>query len=237
MDNKLVTLLKKTRLFKYYRKYKDKQLYQENLIRNRYFMAEGEDLLRHFADTLNSEGIIFWLEFGTLLGYYRENDFIPHDCDLDMGARIEDAPEIRSSLIRSGFKLIDYYTSSDGGLEECYKYRNTCIDIFYFREDKDSNTLYCNSFVTRRYLFKKHRKTLKCFVKRVDYPVSEFIKVTFKGAQVYIPSDTIEHLEWSYGKNFMTPDPDFDSRTVATNITYYQYAEVSGILHVSGNKI
>ena len=26
-----------------------------------------------------------WLDFGTLLGYYRENDFISHDLDMDFG--------------------------------------------------------------------------------------------------------------------------------------------------------
>ena len=29
-----------------------------------------------------------WLDFGTLLGYYRENDFISHDLDMDFGVQV-----------------------------------------------------------------------------------------------------------------------------------------------------
>ena len=31
-----------------------------------------------------------WLDFGTLLGFYRENDFINHDLDMDFGIIIND---------------------------------------------------------------------------------------------------------------------------------------------------
>mgnify|MGYP003089566186 FL=1 len=34
-----------------------------------------------------------WLDFGTLLGYYRENDFISHDLDMDFGVQVSSFEE------------------------------------------------------------------------------------------------------------------------------------------------
>ena len=47
-----------------------------------------------------------WLDFGTLLGYYRENDFISHDLDMDFGIIIPDYQrfvEDEQYLLERGF--------------------------------------------------------------------------------------------------------------------------------------
>ena len=47
-----------------------------------------------------------WLDFGTLLGYYRENDFISHDLDMDFGVQVSSLEEfevIEKHLINNGF--------------------------------------------------------------------------------------------------------------------------------------
>ena len=47
-----------------------------------------------------------WLDFGTLLGYYRENDFISHDLDMDFGIQVSSLEEfevIEEHLINNGF--------------------------------------------------------------------------------------------------------------------------------------
>ena len=128
----IVGLLKNTPLYKWYHKRNEKNAKEELAIRNKYFIEEGCEVLNVFANALNNENILFWLEFGSLLGFYRDHDFIKHDCDIDFGAFLKDASVIRNKIISSGFKLIHQYKSSDGGLEECYKYKNTSIDVFYF---------------------------------------------------------------------------------------------------------
>ena len=62
--------------------------------RLQYFRTEAVELLQRFTEALNAEGIDYWLEFGTLLGYYREHDFIAHDDDLDFGAYLTDAAKV-----------------------------------------------------------------------------------------------------------------------------------------------
>ena len=59
--------------------------------------VKRQQLLKdNFLDVLNSvysskiSNYDVWLDFGTLLGYYRENDFISHDLDMDFGIIIND---------------------------------------------------------------------------------------------------------------------------------------------------
>ena len=64
-----------------------------------------------------------WLDFGTLLGYYRENDFISHDLDMDFGVQISSFEEFEVSL-KNGtdgcglFRTEFLYMSSESPTEE-----------------------------------------------------------------------------------------------------------------------
>lgn len=232
----IVKLLKKIPLYKWYHAKNLKRINERVAIRNRYFLEEAEEVLRVFAAAMDASDILFWLEFGSLLGFYREHDFIKHDYDIDFGVFLKDAEKVRNTLEEAGFKLIHLYQSSDGGMEECYKYKHTFIDIFYFRKDKDC--LYCNSFMLSDYnvLIRKIIRNKKCFVKRINIPNQSFIKTQFKGVDIYAPRDCKKHLEMHYGKDFMIPNSNFDYRKEATNITYYKYNECKGRMVVYGRK-
>ncbi len=232
----MIKLLKKNPLYKWYNAKRIKLINDRITLRGQYFFEEGEELLKVFATAMNTSGIFFWLEFGSLLGFYREHDFIKHDCDIDFGVFLKDAGRVRAALEGVGFKLIHLYQASDGGMEECYKYKHTSIDVFYFREDRDF--LYCNSFMTvsSNYFVDKIIRNKKCFVKRIDIPNQSFTKTQFKGVDVYVPIDCEKHLKMHYGKDFMIPNSNFNYKTDATNITYYDYGECCGRLKVYGSK-
>lgn len=232
----IVSILKSTALYKWYHQKNVSREREIQAIRNRYFLQEGEELLQAFSKALNEKNIIFWLEFGSLLGYYREHDFIKHDCDIDFGAFLKDAPAVKDALESIGFKLIHQFSSSDGGLEQTYKYKHTSIDVFYFRED--GNVLYCNTFVSRYPIFiNKFIRSHKCLVKRIDIPNQTMIRTQYKDAYVYVPIDCEKHLKMHYGESFMTPNPNFDYKKEATNIYYYSYKDCCGRLEVFGNKL
>ena len=232
----LTDLIKKTYLYRVYHKRNVEKAQIELAIRNKYFLEEGTELLQNFARNLNNNNILFWLEFGSLLGYYREHDFIKHDCDIDFGIYLQDADKTRKVLENAGFKLIHQFIASDGGLEECYKYKHTSIDIFYFREDKDR--LYCNSFMPRYpLLIQKLIRSHRYLVKRIDIPKQEFIKDEYKGAIINVPTDCVKHLKMHYGETFMTPNPNFNYRKEASNITYYDYSEIKGKFFSFGDKL
>lgn len=232
----IIQIIKNTALYRYYHRRNEEKARKELEIRKNYFLQEGEEILHVVSEVLNSNNIVFWLEFGSLLGYYREHDFIKHDCDIDFGVFLKDSSVVRYALESVGFKLIHQYVASDGGMEECYKYKHTSIDIFYFREDGD--VLYCNSFVGYYPIFiNKFFNSKKCLVKRINIPNQEMIRIVFKEANVYVPIDCVKHLKMHYGETFMIPNPNFEYKKEATNIIYYRYEECKGYQHVFGSKI
>lgn len=234
IKERIISVLKNTPIWRFRLKMNEIHMQKRMQKRKKFFHLEAEELLEKFSQTLNSANVLFWLDFGTLLGYYREHDFIKHDFDLDCGVFLKDAGNVRKSLTENGFKLIREFKSlKDGGMEECYLYKHTSIDIFYYRTDSVRNTIYCNSFSTFPELFKGINKKAPAEVKRIDLPKSEFQKVTYKNSTVNVPDNPVLYLQRHYGADFMTPNPDFDYKKEATNITYYRYEDMPGeyIIH------
>lgn len=223
-----VTLISKTYFFKVIHNYRKRKSNKRASERQAYFFNEAPELLQHFSEVLNKEGILFWLDFGTLLGYYREHDFIKHDMDLDTGAFLEDAEKIRKVLLANGFSLVrEFSVMDDGGKEDCYKYKHTYIDIFYYRKDNDK--MYCNSFGPKIRFNALHlRHKIPVVVEKVTVPYSGFKKDTFKGIPVNVPNDVEACLIANYGKSFMIPDPSFDYKEGSNCITSYTYEEKPG---------
>lgn len=214
---------------------KDIKHQQAKALRKQYFNEEAGELLKSFSEALNEKNIMFWLEFGTLLGYFRENDFIKHDDDLDFGAFLCDAQAIRTALEANGFKLIRRYTSTDGGMEDCYRYKHTTLDVFYFR--RNERGLYCTSYSRgKKSWLSSLLNRRPCTVKQISIPDNGFTTVTYKGTMVHVPTDCIAHLTMHYGPTFMTPNAHFDYKKEATNIRYFKPKENRGILKIYGKK-
>ena len=114
-DNKIAIILVRPfyRLINKYKEYKRRSFYHNN----------AEELLIQLKKTLDSNNVFFWLEFGTLLGAYRDKDFIKHDLDLDIAVFYENSDKIRKILSKGGFKLLkEYKVGTNGflGFEETY---------------------------------------------------------------------------------------------------------------------
>lgn len=207
---------------------------QNNERRCKLLKSEGVQVLKIFADHMNQAGIPFWLEFGTLLGFYREHDFISHDNDMDFGAYIEDHDRIRKLLIGSGFKLVRYYSDNAGGIEECYRILNSSFDIFYFR--RDTAGMHCSSYCRApKSWIRSLLNRRKFFVRETTFPDTGLVPAEFKGVNVYVPNACDAHLKAHYGENYMTPDPKFDSET-APNVKQFPIEERYGIGRFLGKK-
>ena len=229
--NAIKALLKKTALYR-------RHLRKRNEIRNsqiqylkHYFAEESVDMLRSFSEALNKAGIKFWLEFGTLLGYYREHGFIAHDLDIDTGTYYENATAVRAALENAGFKLVrEYKVLDDGGMEHCFLFRHITIDVFFFR--KDGNVMFCNSFynILKADLSKKRyaNKRIRMGVKRIEVPVMDYVPAKFYDCDVYVPADTDRYLRVHYGDSYMIPNPRYDNKKDSTNIIWFEYKEKPG---------
>ena len=205
-------------IYKWYERQKHKK-------RAKYLQIEGSELLNQFSKALCEKGIIFWPDFGSLLGYYREHDFIKGDFDLDFAIFLKDIDAVKEVLPKYGFVQVKEFTSlNNGGKELCYRYKHTTIDVFCYREEEDH--IYCNSFTVRDYYGLNKKST--ALVKKIVLPKSKFVEAEYKGSKIYVPEDTETYLKCHYGETFMIPNPKFDYKKEATNITYYQYEEMPG---------
>lgn len=187
------------------------------------FRKRAYRVLSRFSDCCNQNNITFWLEFGTLLGSYRDNGFIPHDFDLDLAIYYKDADLLQNVLLNNGFKLTRKFESCGNrelGLEFTYEFDSIPIDVFIFHIKE--NNLICHSFTP--ILNERDYEGLS-EVKEISFPNNGIKKYDFNGIQVGIPNDTREHLVLNYGENFMIPDKNFDYKKVATNIKYYSRQE------------
>jgi len=70
-------------------------------------------LLTYFhvaVDIFNHAGVDFWLDWGTLLGYWRGSSLIPHDYDVDFGFDANDAAKVLASakaVLRAPLRIYD----------------------------------------------------------------------------------------------------------------------------------
>ena len=97
-----VAITRKTGLYKWAvsveTKFSDKK-------KQHYFKKYGLEALIQADQAFRSVNSFIFLDFGTLLGAYRDKNFIAHDCDIDVGYLHDTAPENMPELLKSyGFE-------------------------------------------------------------------------------------------------------------------------------------
>jgi fukutin len=149
--------------------------------------------LKDISQSLKKFNCKHWLTDGTLLGYYRENNFIDHDHDTDIGVDWESFNKnALTDILAKGFvigSVLGYV--NDVGLEITLKRKNVRTDLFFFYKDKNN------------YFHSAYKNNT-----RIDYIYEWFdVKETvFLGESFYIPDDPLKFIETKYGKNWMIPN-------------------------------
>lgn len=200
-----------------YRKYK----YHVSLYKKKAFHDCAHTVLTLFYEALKEIDCLCWLEFGTLIGAVRENGFIAHDDDIDVGMFLKDRPKnLEKHLAKYGFKRSRHIMVDDGqeAFEETYTLQGISIDIFYFHLSEYANKMHCYEFVTDPdRLPREFMDEVGGFWTMKDtFPYQGFSNHSFLGLTVKIPSNYDEHLKAHYG-NYMEPDSDWDSFFKAQN--------------------
>jgi len=198
-------IIKRSLFFKYiyspWAEARSERLYEA---RRSIFKKKAPHLLRKFVECMDSEHIVYWLEFGTLLGAYRDGGFIPNDFDIDVGVWLRDAKKVNTVLKRNGFKLVrEFHVVGENGLEQTYEYHGTTIDVMYFYEEE--NQYWCNGAVFPS----KWHKVIKTQVTAHWFKPFATTRMDFLGMQVSIPGNVEEHLMEIFGAGYKVYDPNF----------------------------
>ena len=149
-----------------------------------------------------------WLDFGTLLGYYRENDFISHDLDMDFGVQVSSFEEfevIEKYLINNGFNRTKEFYFNKNLVELSYSYKGLNVDFIIYNKENDivsSDTIF---FMTNAL-----GNPTRYEVYHYEIPFSGLKECDFKGMKVKVPDNTQEYLRTLYGEGFETPNTNYN---------------------------
>lgn len=149
-----------------------------------------------------------WLDFGTLLGFYRENDFINHDLDMDFGIMINDYDDFLEKekyLIKKGFSRTKEFYYKDRLVELSYSYKGLNVDFIVYRRKADvieSDTIF---FMTNAL-----GKPTRYEVYNYRLPFSELEGHNFKAVEIKVPNNTREYLSRLYGEDFEVPNTNYN---------------------------
>lgn len=166
-----------------------------------------------FKSTCEECKVEGWLEYGTLLGAYRDKSFIPFDFDLDVGMYDVSYTEVfEKALFKKGFKKVRefFLVSTDNPqkrirTEVCLSYKGLTMDIFFSFEEQDARRsyLYIEPFDVKR-------GERKFRAKYYTLPkASPCEKVVINNNEFNAPCKTEQILSIWYGKSFMKPDPNW----------------------------
>lgn len=189
------------------------------------------EMLSLVYDILKKNNVSVWLDFGTLLGQYRNNNFISHDCDLDLGVFYEDSNRVLELLhSNEDLKVTHEYWVDDTVAQISFLYHNLSLDICFYHKETD-NTLSCYLCHFAQGLSKDNinSNTYKVAVAKCTVPYYGLETVVFKGTQVEIPINASEYLKANYGEDFMVPNKNFDYLKDAPNIFQYSLEEKVGL--------
>ena len=153
--------------------------------------AKAIDVLFEAHSLLRSINVDSWLTDGTLLGYYREGDFISHDIDVDLGVRsVQWSPKILTLMESNDFETIRQEGTIDNGLEYSFVKDGVCIDFFFFYSD--GHRVW-------------HSAWLKGLQLKFYYPDFALKEIEFLGKKFKVPEDEEVFLKLKYGGGWRVP--------------------------------
>lgn len=158
-------------------------------------------------EVLSTISVSPFLVDGTLLGAIRENTFMDHDKDLDMGVFIEEyVPEIQTKMIDAGFTHHRTFGTPAKGLELAFKKHDIKLDIFFYYREPGTRF---------------HAAWLRGRTLRYDYWDFGLKSLTLFGGHVFrVPDDPVRFLETKYG-DWKIPVKEWDWAFGPKNVRYW----------------
>ncbi|MBC2852522.1 putative 2-aminoethylphosphonate ABC transporter permease subunit [Cetobacterium sp. 2G large] len=159
-------------------------------------LIDGREILEILNGVSNETKVKYWLEFGTLLGKVRDNNFIGHDVNFDIGImKDEITADFLVEIESKGFKRVDSLRLEDSLKYLKYLYKEIEVEIFLFERLEDKVFTYYKNNDDEIMGYKLSNSTLE--------------EVRFMGIETRIPRNSTKRLIEIYGENYNQPDPSW----------------------------
>jgi len=164
-------------------------------------------ILKKILDGLS---VTFWLDCGTALGAYRQNAFISHDIDIDIGVLGEDdkkIPEIVKALQKESLNYLHVKEHPCGRGKQISGILGTIpFDIYFYYKRGDERM--------RLFFDESNGKTnyIPCIFPSRLFEKFERIDFMDYGVEFNLPSPVDKFLECNYG-DWRTPQKNFHWQT------------------------
>ena len=170
----------------------------------------GVDVLRHLSEVIDRHHLPVFAAYGTLLGFVRDQGFLPHDDDIDLGVLPgEWTPRRLLKLLleeENGFKFLFAFSYNDRVTEFKLKYGGIPIDFFFYEDDGEK--FFAGSY--HYFPDVQYPSSNANSAQRVCEPRIEGLeKLRVYDVDFNIPSNTENVLEKLYG-NWRVPDTNWN---------------------------
>lgn len=192
-----------------------------------------KNLLFKVDDILRNNGIPYWLTYGTLLGAFREHNFIAHDYDLDVALDIKYLDKIKPLMLDNGLTLkVEAHFGSwekPHNVEYRFEFNQVFIDFDFYVISEHSAYTYNPLFIDG-VDYQEKNKILPIIVERIDNPFEGLSVFSFLGREFMVPSNTEEFIVANYGPTWKKPIKNYDYHSCASNITALPREEFPGYI-------
>lgn len=190
------------------------------------FNKGNKSLLVKVDEILTNKGLQYWLNYGTLLGAYRDHAFIKHDYDLDIGMWWKDQNGVKELFLDNGFKLVNEFHFGEWDHPEKtefrFEYAGAFIDVDFYTIDETQMAFTFNPLLKEGIDYTQRHIRLPVIAERINNPIRGLSRLEFIGHNFLVPSNTEEYLVYNYGENWRTPlsvADGFDYHQAASNVT------------------
>jgi len=178
--------------------------------RKRMLKKYGVGVLKHVADVIEKHHIPAFAAYGTLLGFVRENGFLKHDDDIDLGIMPGEWTPVRvlKTLLEEeeGFSYLFGFKYNGKLTEFKLQYGGIPIDFFFYQDD--GKQFFAGSY--HYFPEVQYPATNANSAQRVCEPrIEGLTKIRVYDIDFPVPANTEYVLEKLYG-NWRVPDTKWD---------------------------
>jgi phosphorylcholine metabolism protein LicD len=175
--------------------------------------------LKGLIEVLEEHGITYWADWGTCLGIYRHNGFIPKDQDVDFSILSDDHQAVlkllRTKLPKDKYRVMDFSPASNRRslLKVELLQTGMLVDLYHYEIDKEQKTVTYNfSHIHEPIIPEEARKReVPHTQNHLSFDTLFPLKLaSFDGLDVRVPNNIDVWLKKIYGED-LTPCNKFSS--------------------------